>query len=146
MEKWPKTQQKCHTTNGSFQKGHCSAYTLTTLDMWLIIHSKWPTVIPIKDISAENTIEILLDRFTTHGLCEQISDNESRFTLEILKRFCEASIPYHPQSNGEAERFVQTFKTTMMKSKLSGEKMKPSLSQVQSHCSLYLLVLHHMNY
>ena len=120
--------------------------------MWLIIvdaHSKWPTVIPTKDTSAENTAEILLDTFATHGLCEQIvSDNGSQFTSEIFKKFCEArgiqhtlTAPFHPQSNGEAERFVQTFKTTMMKSKLSGEKMKPSLRnflaryRVTPHCT-----------
>ena len=49
--------------------------------MWFIIvdaHSKWPTVIPTKDTSAENTTKILLDTFATHGLCEQIvSDNGS---------------------------------------------------------------------
>ena len=120
--------------------------------MWLIIvdaHSKWPTVIPTKDTSAENTAKILLDTFATHGLCEQIvSDNGSQFTSEIFKKFCEARgiqhtliAPFHPQSNGEAERFVQTFKTTMMKSKLSGEKMKPSLRnflaryRVTPHCT-----------
>ena len=120
--------------------------------MWLIIvdaHSKWPIVIPTKDTTAENTIEMLLDTFATHGLCEQIvSDNGSQFTSESFKQFCETrgiqhilTAPYHPQSNGEAERFVQTFKTAMMKSKLSGEKMKPSLRnflawyRVTAHCT-----------
>ena len=120
--------------------------------MWFIIvdaHFKWPTMIPTKDTNVENTIEMLLDTFATHGLCEQIvSDNGSQFNSEIFKKFCEARgfqhilmPPYHPLSNGKAERFVQTFKTTMMKSKLSGEKMKRSLRnflaryRVTPHCT-----------
>ena len=61
---------------------------------------------------------MLLGTFMTHELCEQIlSDNGNHFTSEIFKKFCEARViqhiftpPYHPQSNGEAEKFVQTFK------------------------------------
>ena len=86
--------------------------------------------------------KILPKYYWTHGLCEQIvSDNGSQFTSEIFKRFYEArgiqhtlTALYHPQSNDEAERFVQTFKTTMMKSKLSGEKMKPSLRNFLARC------------
>jgi len=52
--------------------------------MWLILvyaHSKWPILIPKKDTSAENTVKMMLDTFTTRGLCEQIvSDNGSQFT------------------------------------------------------------------
>ena len=120
--------------------------------MWLIIvdaHSIWPIVIPTKDTSAEKTSEMLLDLFATHGFCEQIvSDNGSQFTSEIFEKFCEVrgiqhtlTAPYHPQSNGEAERFVQTLKTAMMKSKLSGEDMKTSLRnflaryRMTPHCS-----------
>ena len=36
MQKWPKIQQKRHTTNGSFQKGLSSTCTLTTLDLSLL--------------------------------------------------------------------------------------------------------------
>ena len=83
----------------------------------------------------KKTSEMLLDTFATHGFCELIvSGNESQFTSEIFEKFCEVrgiqhtlTAPYHPQSNGEAERFVQTFKMAIMKSKLSGEDMKTSL-------------------
>ena len=85
VQKWPKIQQKHHTTNGSFQirrpwqRLHID-YAGAFLDyMWFIIvdaHSKWPVVVPTKDTSAENTTEMLLDAFATHGFCKQIvSDN-----------------------------------------------------------------------
>ena len=34
---------------------------------------------------------------------------------------------YNPQSNGEAERFVQTFKSAMQKAKEGGKEVKPAL-------------------
>jgi len=80
-------------------------------------HSKWPIVIPTKDTSAENTVEMMLDTFATHGLCKQIvSDNGSQFMSEVFQQFCTErriqhtlTAPYHPQFNEEAERFIQTF-------------------------------------
>ena len=100
-------------------------------------HSKWPIVISTKDTSAENTIEMMLDTFTTHGLCEQIvSKNESQITSEVFQKFCQlrgiqhtCTAPYHPQSNGEAKRFVQTFKTSLKKSMLS-RKDETSLEKI----------------
>ena len=120
--------------------------------MWFIMvdaHSKWPIVIPTKDTSAENTVEMMLDTFATHGLCEQIvSDNGSQFTSEVFQKFCKErgiqhtlTAPYHPQSNGEVERFVQTFKTSLKKCMLSGDKMRPALRnflaryRVTPHCT-----------
>ena len=54
--------------------------------------------------------------FSSHGLCEEImSDNGPQFVSHVFKSFCEANgvkhtrvVPYHPQSNGAAERCVQT--------------------------------------
>ena len=73
--------------------------------------SKWPIVIPTKKASAEATVEMILDVFITHGLCEQIiSDNGPQFTSQEFKDFCKSrgidhvlSPSYHPESNGEAE-------------------------------------------
>jgi transposase InsO family protein len=92
--------------------------------MWLVIvdaKSKWPEVIRMKNTSAESTIAAIRNCFWTHGLPEQIvSDNGPQFKSAEFAKFCQERgishtliAPYHPQSNGEAERFVQTFKNGM---------------------------------
>ena len=46
---------------------------------------------------------------------------------------------YQPQSNGEAERFVQTFKFAMQKAKEGGKEVKPALRNflLRYHITLY---------
>ena len=80
-------------------------------------HSKWPELIPMASTTTEKTITELRKIFATHGLPEQlVSDNGAQFTsyefeesIIIIIR----SAPYHPATNGETERFVQTFKHAM---------------------------------
>lgn len=84
-------------------------------------HSKWPEVFPMKKITSFKTIEILRTVFARNGIPEQIvSDNESQFTSHEFDEFIRKngikhfkSAPYHPATNGLAERFVQTFKRSM---------------------------------
>ena len=67
------------------------------------------------------TIEVLRSMFAQHGLPEQlVSDNGPQFTSTEFAQFMEGnrikhilSAPYHPSSNGLAERFVQTLKRTL---------------------------------
>ena len=64
------------------------------------------------------TIEKLRTIFATHGLPERIvTDNGAVFTSEEFENFLNGNgiahtrtAPYHPASNGLAERSVQTFK------------------------------------
>lgn len=65
--------------------------------------------------------------FSRFGYPETIvSDNGTQFTSDEFKTYCKfydikhiTSSPYHPSSNGQAERFVDTFKRSMKK--LEGE-------------------------
>ena len=84
-------------------------------------YSKWPEVVPMNTTTSRCTIKILMQLIATHGLPERIvTDNGPQFTSEEFKNFLNSngihhtlSAPYHPSTNGEAERFVQTFKQSM---------------------------------
>ena len=84
-------------------------------------HSKWLEVIPMTSTSTEKTIAVLRNLFASYGLPEQlVSDNGPQFTSAEFNDFMKGNgikhirtAPYHPASNGEAERFVQVFKHSL---------------------------------
>ena len=89
--------------------------------MFLVIvdaYSKWPFVIPTQSTTSTATINILQSIFASEGIPLQlVSDNGPQFVSEEFETFLKRngvkhikSAPYHPSSNGLAERFVQTFK------------------------------------
>lgn len=62
---------------------------------------------------------VLMKISATHSISEQIvSDNGTQFTSSDFHSFCRAnnirlafSATYHPATNGESDRFVQTLKS-----------------------------------
>ena len=98
-------------------------------------HSKWIEAIPMKSTTASDTIEVLEEIFACIGLPETlVSDNGPQFTSVEFKLFCKDnnirhlySAPYHPSSNGLAERGVQTVK--MMLKKNSGGSLQSRLNR-----------------
>ena len=104
--------------------------------MYLIVvdaHSKWPEVIEMRNTTATSTILELRRLFASHGIPRQlVSDNGPQFIAAEFTAFMEGngikhirSAPYHPSSNGLAERFVQTFKQAMK----AGERRGPPISE-----------------
>ena len=92
--------------------------------MWLIAvdaHSKWPEVMPMKSTTSTKTIQRCRELFARHGVPQQlVSDNGPQFVSAEFEHFLKmngikhsTSAPYHPASNGLAERFVQTFKQAL---------------------------------
>lgn len=91
-------------------------------------HSKLLEVSIMKSTTAEKTIEKLCEMFSRFGFPEQLmSDNEPQFVSKEFERFLKAngvqhirSTPYHPSTNGLAERFVQSMKNALKASQGQG--------------------------
>ena len=81
-------------------------------------HSKWIDVEIVNSATAPVTVEKVRKIFATHGLpTTVVSDNGAVFTSEQFETFLERNgihhiriTPYHPASNGQAERALQTVK------------------------------------
>lgn len=113
--KWP---------SGPWQRIHVDFAGPFMGEMFFIVvdaHSKWPYVCKMGSTTSENTIEVLRQIFSQQGLpLELVSDNGPQFISTEFADFMRKndikhlrSAPFHPSSNGEAERFVRTFKTAL---------------------------------
>ena len=106
--------------------------------MFLVLidaHSKRMDVFPVHSATTSATLECLRKTFAIHGLAETIvTDNGSCFTSDEfatcmlkngIQHICVA--PYHPASNGLAERAVQSFKQGY--AKLTGRTVETRVSR-----------------
>ena len=111
---------------------NCVSYLLVLVDA----HSKWPEVYPISNTTIASTIEVLRKIFASHRLPEQlVSDNGPQFTSSEFAVFMKGngihhvrSAPYHPATNGLAERFVQTVKQALKANVSDGLSLSHRLS------------------
>ena len=80
---------------------------------------KWMEAFPMTSTTANATIEVLRALFARYGLPHELvsSDNGPQFVAGEFKSFLKMNcikhtlcLPYHPSTNGLAERHVQTFK------------------------------------
>lgn len=105
---------------------------------WLVLCdalSKWCELKPMKNITAKSLCLVLDDIFSTFGLPQMIvSDNGPQLVSQEFKDYCKkqgilhvTSAPYHPRTNGLAERFVRTFKNRM--SSTDGTPIKSRLQE-----------------
>ncbi|GBP51891.1 Uncharacterized protein K02A2.6 [Eumeta japonica] len=84
-------------------------------------YTKWLEVVPTASITAAATVNILKKIYTTFGLpITQVSDNGRQFRSQEMLQFLKENgiqakftAPFHPSSNGQAERYVQTFKNKL---------------------------------
>jgi len=76
-------------------------------------HSKWPEVIgPMKTTTGEATANAMRNIFARYGKIPFESAEYKEFLKQNgIQRILVS--PYHPSSNGLAERFVQTFKHSL---------------------------------
>ena len=94
--------------------------------MFLVLidaHTKWIEVFPMAGATSAATIQQLLTTLARFGLPNTVvTDNSPCFISEEFEAFLIANgirhvrtAPYHPASNGLAERAVQTFKNSFKK-------------------------------
>ncbi|PIO54605.1 integrase core domain protein [Teladorsagia circumcincta] len=147
IEKFVKTCRRCQETAKSPVKTTLCSWPLEDkpwnrihadfagpLDgkMYLIVvdaYSKWPEIVEMSSTTTGSTIRELRRLFAQFGNpYTLVTDNGPQFTSKDFEDFCNEngvrhmkSPPFHPQSNGQAERFVDTFKRNF-------EKMKEDMS------------------
>ena len=94
--------------------------------MFLILidaHSKWVEAFPINSSTSAIVIDRLRTVFAQFGLPEMVvTDNGTCFVSDVFEQFLQlngvkhtTSAPYHPSSNGLAERAVQIVKKVLQK-------------------------------
>ena len=92
--------------------------------------SRYPDVVPLKNISTEAVAEAFVDIFSRVGIPNEIlTDLGTQFVSEVMKEVTRllsmkqlTSTPYHPICNGLVEKFNSTLK--MMLKRLCSERPK----------------------
>ncbi len=109
-------------------------------------HSKWIEAVCTSSTSFQIVVEELRTIFSKFGLPETIvTDNGSSFTSQEFRKFLKnngirhtTSAPYHPASNGMAERAVQIVK--------KGLKNQREASKIFICLSQHTTINHHRAY
>ncbi|XP_042150593.1 uncharacterized protein K02A2.6-like [Ixodes scapularis] len=107
--------------------------------MFLVLvdaHSKWPEVFVLESTTSKVIIQCVQDCFARFGLpTTMVSDNGPQFVSEEFQTFLRnngiaqvTSAPYHPATNGLAERFIQTMKNYLRKT-TSSHPLRTRLSR-----------------
>jgi hypothetical protein len=121
LHSWPKAERPWSRVHVDFAGPINGFWYLIIVDAF----SKWPEVLQTRSITAHTTIEIMRPIFARFGPPEVlVTDNGTQFTASEFALFCEQlgiihlrSPAYHPQSNSQAERFVDTLKRGLAKLK-----------------------------
>ncbi|XP_062715028.1 uncharacterized protein K02A2.6-like [Aedes albopictus] len=120
--------------NHAFERLHLDLFHFEGQTFLIVVdaYSKFIDVKLLRRTDANSVLEKLDEIYTYFGLPTEVcSDNGPPFNSSLFVEACKAnninvlkSPPYHPQSNGLAERGVQTIKT-VLKKYLLDEKFKP---------------------
>ena len=96
---------------------------------WLVLvdaYSKYPCIHPTTSTSSKSTTAILEQEFAHFGYPHTlVTDNATTFMSQEFQVWCKqrgivhlTGAPYHPATNGAAERLIQSFKQALRKSSL----------------------------
>ena len=100
-------------------------------------HSKWPEVIEMLETTSGTTTKELRKLFASYGVPRQVvTDNGPQFTSNKFSVFMKSNgvkhikcSPYHPSSNGAAERFVQTVKRSIKAAEQQGKSVSQRICE-----------------
>ena len=104
--------------------------------MFLVAYSKWPEVRIMSTTTVSKTLDVLREWFVVQGIPEHlVTDNGPQFVAEEFETFTKRnrikhvkSAPYHPASNGLAERFIQFLKQSLRASCDGGRSVSQRIS------------------
>lgn len=121
LSAWPKTNEPWSRIHTDFAGPYEGLNFLLIIDSY----SLWPEVFIMPNITSSATVDKFRETFARLGRPHTIvSDNGTQYTSQLFSEFCKSegsehirTSPYHPQSNGLAERFVDTFKRALLKTK-----------------------------
>ncbi|XP_037958915.1 uncharacterized protein K02A2.6-like [Teleopsis dalmanni] len=130
---WPEADRPWERVHIDFAGPFCNSMWLICVDAF----SQFPFVVQLSTTTTVDTISALSSIFSLEGIPETIvSDNGPQFTAEAFKHFCSklgikhiTTAPFHPASNGLAERFVRSFKTAVQKNIDDGLSLKFAVSK-----------------
>lgn len=116
---WPFPERPWSRLHVDFAGPLRNTYLFIAVDAY----SKWIEVFPVTSCSTSVTVDCLRKMFAIQGLPDiVVSDNGPAFVSEEFKTFLRKNgirqvlvPPYHPASNGAAERAVQTIKQKLKK-------------------------------
>jgi transposase InsO family protein len=152
-----------HVTHGLHQQklgGISTDFTFPHLGWHFIAmdaYSKYRDITVMSSMTLRLAVAVLHQLFGQHGVSKMnVSDNGAQFTLLEFGQFCKAnvikhffSLPHHPQSNGKAIHFVDTFNRGPLELKWKevghiadasplAYNMTPSSTLPQQHCAAEL--------
>lgn len=116
---WPETTKPWVRLHVDYAGPISGQYFLVVVDSY----SKWPEIYVVRRPSTSETLlhlRQLFGRFGTPNVL--VSDNGTQFTSLEFAEFCKQNgiehvrtPPYHPKSNGQAEKFVDILKRALLK-------------------------------
>ncbi|XP_039204570.1 uncharacterized protein K02A2.6-like, partial [Crotalus tigris] len=117
VHRWEETQSPWSRVHIDYAGPFQGQFFLVLVDS----HSKWLEVVPVSSTTTAKTIQVLRGIFAAHGLPDVIvSDNGPQFTFSEFQAFLQAnmirhatSAPFHPSTNGMAERMVRITKDAL---------------------------------
>ena len=135
---WPQTSECLQRIHLDFAGPFLGKMFMVTVDA----HSKYPfvSVMDVGNTTSKSVISALREIFCIEGLPVTIvTDGGPQFTSKEFGNFCSSlavshvvSPSFHPASNGEAERFVQTLKTGLLKNCSGGVYSRIHLQKLLS--------------